>query len=1027
MSSDAALEARDEEELAEALEGYFAALETGTAPDPAVYAAGFPRIARRLQRCLAGLTDMHDALASDPAGLSSSTGSKRSRASRRSLPAGHVLGDFRLLHEIGRGGMGVVYEAEQISLSRRVAVKVLPFAAFLDSRRRQRFLNEAHAAATLQHEHIVPVYATGCDQGVHYYAMRLIEGPSLATVLSDARPRTAATKPLFGDSTSTADRRHPAPRSATEKSADVVEAVRLTLQVAAALQHAHELGVVHRDVKPGNILIDGRGHAWLTDFGLARRDAAENLTDAGDLVGTLRYMSPEQASGNGAIADPRSDVYSLGATLYEMLCRRPVFDADDRRMALRRIMDDDPTPLRRLAPHIPRDLETIVHRTLAKNPDGRYRSAAEFASDLERFLADRPILARRPSSIETIRRLVRRHQTAAVASAAALVVAVLALGVNNVRLADALRETEGYRKHADAQRRRAEHERGVANENFREALDAVDVYLLNANETRLRDLPGGATVRREMLQAAANFYERLAARRAKDESLAYQRANAQYRLGTVLLELGDFERAEAPLADAEATFDRLSGAGDGDAKVRLAQTMHAKSRLERASFPAAAEDLRRLEQIEATLDYSGQHATNTQAPFLFVRNAVNKTAALRDRGELGKAVASLRQCAAPLAELVRVLPNDAAVAQQQYAFHLEKARNDVALRRWKDARRALERAREANRRASRLQDDASGTVYRMAVVDFREASLNLDVRDLDAADRTIAVARRRLTEVAPPPTHQPAFQLLDARLRYLRATMLRRGEDLAGAMNEAWAAEAGFATLSTPARYDAYAELRRGETLYFISSLNAERMRQAEALSAALTARAIGESLLKRRPDSARVHALLGRARHGVAGALLNLGRPEEADVEFTAAADAEREACRLAPWEIDYPRFLANHLIGRGRALFALGRQDDALRLFDECCQAQPNHPYYHWATGWELWNRIGRLAYRDGAHKGRFLAAVVERFRRAAELKTAHYLDGLFSSNPSPKNAHPTTDPPAKSSAAKASPPRSFLATSR
>src|SRR5262249_52031870 len=162
------------------------------------------------------------------------------------------------------------------SLHRRVAVKVLPFAAFLDSRRRQRFLNEAHAAATLQHEHIVPVYATGCDQGVHYYAMRLIDGSSLASLLSEARRRSAsaATEPLFGDSSSTVDRRSSVPRSNNGKPSDVVEAVRVTLQVAAALQHAHELGVVHRDVKPGNILIDARGHAWLTDFGLARRDAA---------------------------------------------------------------------------------------------------------------------------------------------------------------------------------------------------------------------------------------------------------------------------------------------------------------------------------------------------------------------------------------------------------------------------------------------------------------------------------------------------------------------------------------------------------------------------------------------------------------------------------------------------------------------------------------------------------------------------------------------------------------------------------
>ena len=999
MSSDASLDARDEEALAEALEGYFSALEAGEAPDAATYAAQFPAISKRLRRCLAGLTNMHDALASDSAGLSSASGRKRLRASRQSLPTGHQLGDFRLLQEIGRGGMGVVYAAEQISLNRRVAVKVLPFAAFLDSRRRQRFLNEAHAAATLQHEHIVPVYATGCDQGVHYYAMRLIEGPSLASLLSEARRRhaSAATEPLFGDSSSTVDKRTHSSKSVNSKPADIVAAVRLTLQMAAALQHAHELGIVHRDVKPGNILMDARGHAWLTDFGLARRDAAESLTDDGDLVGTLRYMSPEQASGNSVLADPRSDVYSLGTTLYEMLARRPVFEADDRSRLLRKIMEDEPTPLRRLAPQIPRDLETIVHRTLAKNPNNRYPSAGEFAADLERFLADKPILARRPSVVQSIRRWMRKHQTVAVAGAAALVVAVVILGVNNFRLTDALKETEGYRKHAEAQRLRAEHERAVANENFREALDAVDVYLLNASETRLRDVPAAAMLRREMLQAAANFFERVAARRAGDESLAAQRANALYRLAGVLVELGDYDRAGPALDGAEQAFRRLAELGDDAAKVKLAQAMHAKARIAPESYPPSDADVRRFEQIEATLDFTGQEATSTQQPFLLVKSALGRATMHRDRHETAKAVAAVRQCEPVLADLLRRLPNDTAVAQQEFAFHIEKMQNAMAQQRWKDGRREIERARDAARRIGQLRADPAATAYRLSIVAYREGSLELDVRDYAKAEQALETAMEHAIDAAESPIYKTQVAFLKGRIHYLRAVLLRNRGDLAGAMNEYWSAEAVFAELSTPTKYNAYAELRRGETLYFISSLNLERLRYAEALSAALTARAVGEALVKRRPDSGRVFALLGRARHGVAGALSNLERLDEAEIEYAAAADAEREACRLAPWEPDYPRFLANHLIGRGRLLLMNNRGDDALALFDECCRAQPDVAYYYWATGRALFNRLAFLPYRDGAHKRQMLLAVAARIQRAAELKSAEWLALLGGEKPS------------------------------
>ncbi|HEX7380021.1 MAG TPA: serine/threonine-protein kinase [Pirellulales bacterium] len=269
------------------------------------------------------------------------------------------LGDFELLREVGRGGMGIVYEARQVSLDRRVAIKVLPAAGLLDERQLQRFQNEARAAAQLNHPHIVDVICVGREQGVHFFAMRFIEGHTLAAWSAVRGPSSVATDP--------------SPLT-TDKIALWIA------QAAEALEHAHAVGVVHRDVKPSNLLIDAAGKLWVTDFGVARFGDDAGLTLTGDLLGTLRYMSPEQALGRLSAVGPRSDVYSLGATLYELLASRPVFAGEDRGELLRQVAFEAPAPLRKLAPRLPRDLETIAHKALEKSPDDRYAAAGAMAT-----------------------------------------------------------------------------------------------------------------------------------------------------------------------------------------------------------------------------------------------------------------------------------------------------------------------------------------------------------------------------------------------------------------------------------------------------------------------------------------------------------------------------------------------------------------------------------------------------------------------------------------------------------------------
>ncbi len=384
-----------------------------------------------------------------------------------------LLGDFQLGRQIGRGGIGVVYEATQISLGRRVAVKVLPTTSLLDSRQLRRFEIEAQAAAVLEHPNIVPVFAFGREQRVPYIAMRLIEGRNLAQVIAERRQNNCGGL---------------AARLVAE----------LGRQAALALDYAHRNEVLHRDIKPSNLLLDADHRLWLADFGLARVRGDSDLTATGDVIGTMRYLSPEQAMGSRGAVDGRSDVYSLGATLYELLTLRQVFEGDDRAEVLRRISDGEPCSPRRLDRAIPLDMETIVLKALAKDRAERYATAGELAADLTRFLANQPIRARRPTWAGRGVRWARR-QWKAVAAAAAMTALVL-IGLagagwwSNVRLralnerleAAIARADQNAREARDHARTSARHALGA---QLRLAAQAVEAAQPERAQEILRDIP----------------------------------------------------------------------------------------------------------------------------------------------------------------------------------------------------------------------------------------------------------------------------------------------------------------------------------------------------------------------------------------------------------------------------------------------------------------------------------------------------------------------------------------------------------
>ena len=552
--------------VAEATDAYLERVDRGERPDVAEFAGRYPAIARILRDLLPAVCSIHDSSADVAAPPPAALGGPEIDGQ---------LGDFRLQREVGRGGMGVVYEAVQISLGRRVALKVLPMAAALDPRQLQRFRLEAQAAAHLHHSHIVPIYSVGCERGVYYYAMQFIEGRTLAEVI-DQRRRQAAKRgrERLDDCSATSDMPATCDWPASARAAETSPNARATaatvsleagpleqdrtflrsaailgIQVAEALEHAHTMGVIHRDIKPANLLLDVESNLYVTDFGLARLQDSPGVTLTGDVAGTLRYMSPEQALAQHGLVDHRTDIYSLGVTLYELLTSTPAFDATNRHAILRQISQDEPIAPRKRNPAIPLDLETIILKAMAKEPERRYATAKAMADDLRRFLEHRPIQARRPTLIESAAKWARRHRGLVAAGVAALLVATLGLAASTALVAREQWKTKAAydQLSAEQQRTRAAYDaeakqRTNAEKSFRQARQIVD-FFIEVGEQELADKPELQDLRRVLLASALDYYQDFIEQARDDPSLQSQLSQTHLRVASILEEIGT--RAEA--------------------------------------------------------------------------------------------------------------------------------------------------------------------------------------------------------------------------------------------------------------------------------------------------------------------------------------------------------------------------------------------------------------------------------------------------------------------------------------------------
>lgn len=827
------------DKLGSLLERYLTALESGMPPSVDSLTQSCPELREALQACVDGLESLHRM-----AGGESTIKTGQTDRSRQ-------LGDFELHEEIGRGGMGIVYRATQMSLHRTVAIKLLPLTSVLDSRQLTRFQQEAEAAASLHHPNIVPVYAIGCERGIHFYAMQYICGDSLDTVDEATRPSSSLNAIGLAASSTTGDRHW---RTAVSQIA----------QVADGLHAAHELGIIHRDVKPSNLIVDHTGKPWITDFGLARIQGDVSLTQSGDVIGTMRYMSPEQARGQSAVVDGRTDVYSLGTTLYELLAGTPAHDGEDVPSILRQIDEDAITPLRKHCPDLPRDLATVVSKAMSARRDDRYETAKEFASDLRRVLADEPTIARPPTWLDHGVRLVAKYRATVAAIAAVGLLALTGFAISNARLAVA-------NQLSDARATLAKDNEAIA----REAIDRLGTQMAEL----LGDIPAANSVRHRLLNETLDYYQRLALKSELLDNLGREQqlnlAIIHGKIGSFQDELGLRVEALASLTESQRRYKALVEQSPDDSTLQLqwsvSQNNLAESFADRGDFDSAAKWFAKAIAIQNSLQFES-----------------NETATI--------------ELATTLNNLGRMLTDSENTSEAEVVF--QRAIDLLSTRREsREGFQSSQQKRASNSAAgqqtkrfelrSTIQSNLAGLLVRRdagRAAEIASQSLTTQLKHLEsnpgnakAATQVVLTLNTLASAQAAQSQHRDAID------------SLRRAIDISVQLRNRWPEQAGY-------RRDLGISFNQ---LGLSLAATGQTDRSADAFERSTQQ---ARALLKVYGDDAQLHSMLGSTLNNLAFLQQQRGDHSAAKLLYTEAIDHQRIAVSLAPQVSRYQVYLSKH-----------------------------------------------------------------------------------------------------------------------
>jgi len=864
------------------------------------------------------------------------------------------VGDYRILCEIGRGGMGVVYEAEQQALGRRVALKVLPRTSAGDGSAQVRFQREARAAARMHHTNIVPVFDVGQDGEHLYYAMQLIHGQGLDLVIGDLkrlraqsgvtpavqdRPadQSIAASLVAGkfehenlavadqsDANATAAYEGSAPSSAvlpghselstatSNRRAYFRSVAQIGVQTAAALSYAHGRGIIHRDIKPGNLILDTTGNVWVTDFGLAKTGDG-GVTHTGDILGTVRYMSPERFRGQ---CDVRADVYALGMTLYELLTLKAAYASGDRLKLIEQIRQSEATSPRSVDGRIPRDLETIVMKAIDKDPRRRYQSADELGEDLQRFVNDEPIKARRAGAAERLGRWCRRNPAVAGLLAAVLVLMAAGTAVSTWQAVAANRARADLAAKNDA----LADEQAKVQARFDMAMKAIALFHTGVSEDMLLRNPEFKELRTKLLKQAAGFYadlEKLLAGQT-DAKSRKTLAEGYFQLAELTDKIGDKKQALAVHRKALALRRELAAAEGADVETRLdvARSLGKVSELLRATGNhagalAAYEEERDLaERLEAEQPTDAVRSVLGQSHYGIGR-------VLEDMGKPEEALVSCRKAVAIQQKLAGANPavtefqNDLAWSHHIIGWMLSRTGKPAeALTEFRQALPIWQKVADAN----------------PAITDSQHA---------------LALGHNNIGWGLSW-TGKPAEALTEFR------QALAIWQKLADA---------------NPAVTEFQRDL--AESHHGVGYMLSQTGKPEEALTESRKALAIWQKLADANPTI--IDFQKGRAwcHHGTGDLLSQTGKPEEALTEYRQALAIFQKLADANAAVTEFQRALAwsHHNIGRllsqtGKPEEALTELRQALAIFQKLADANPANPDFQNGLSWTRHNLAWTLA---------------------------------------------------------------------
>jgi tetratricopeptide (TPR) repeat protein len=797
------------------------------------------------------------------------------------------LPGYECLSELGRGGMGIVYRAWHKELSRHVALKMVHAGAQAAAPVLARFRVEAEAVARLAHPNIVQIYDIGQHLGSPFMVLELVEGRNLAQ-------RTAGTPQL------------------ARWSAELVETL------ARAIQAAHQQGVVHRDLTPSNILVAADGTPKITDFGLAKLviGGGELRTQTGDLLGTPSYMAPEQASSRQAAIGPATDVYALGAILYELLCGRPPFKGESPLETLRQVIANPPVAPSRLRPELPRDLETICLKCLRKEPPQRYADALALALDLRRYLDGRPILARPSSMVERAWRWCKRNR--AVAALLALVIGLcvaLALGSTAAALRLKLSRDE------------ARLQRNLADANFRDARQAVDDLFTRASESTLLHAPGLQPLRRQLLEDALRYYQGFSRRLGDRPGVQAELAAALDRVATITAEIGSKEQALYYREKAHGIYQALAAVHPADSRLRrgLARSIAAIAALRaeagrRDEAVALYQHALAIQRGLVTLGPGDARAGDDLAASESGLGRVLEALSRREEAVhcYERAVAIRESLTAPEID-VPVLRNDLALDHARIGrLHHDAGREDQAIQSYQGALAIQEGLVRAHPEVPSYRSGLAGTCTLLGI------SLRAAKR-LDAAIESYQKARQAQEELvaANPSVTDYRFELAATfnDIANLERASGRRHEAL---RTHERALEIRQALVAANPRVVRY-QNAMAASFNAIGINQTELGRPEEALKTFDRLREGMQFALAADPKNIDARVWLSSASHNTGDVLVRLGRPALALPAFRQAIEQKRRVLAEGPKLKSRIRSLGNHYLDLAEAQRALGQPSQA------------------------------------------------------------------------------------------------------